>query len=147
MFKGLRSFPLKMRIFSALFARAMACATSGALLAIVGVLALCATPVFGQNGSRSWTGNTSTDFYDGDNWSAAGNYPNGNVTFVDSALTGSANTTINRTSGTYSYIYGLLEWTEKTGPVVGLWFPKTKETKNEIKKIYNRADNQSVTCC
>ena len=96
-----------MRIFSALLARAMACATSGALLAIVGVLALCATPVFGQNGSRSWTGNTSTDFYDGDNWSAAGNYPNGNVTFVDSALTGSANTTINRTSGTYSYIYGL----------------------------------------
>ena len=41
----------------------------------------------------------------------------------------------------------MVEWTEKTGPVVGLWFPKTKETKNEIKKIYNRADNQSVTCC
>ena len=77
------------------------------LLIALAALVLCVTPALGQNGSRSWTGNTSTDFYDGTNWSAAGNFPNGNVTFRDSALSGAANTTIDRGSGTYNYVYGL----------------------------------------
>jgi len=66
-----------------------------------------AVPAWGQNGSRSWTGNTSTDFYDGSNWSAAGDFPNGNVTFVDSTLTGAKNTTVDRNGNTYAYIWGL----------------------------------------
>lgn len=76
------------------------------ILAALALLALSAESAFGQSGSTSWTGNTSTDFYDGSNW-ANGQYPNGNTTFVDSALTGAANTTVDRASPNYNYIFGL----------------------------------------
>lgn len=68
---------------------------------------LLSLSAFAQSGSRSWTGAVSTDYYDGANWAAAGDFPNGNVTFRDSALSGAANTTVDRSTGTYTYIYGL----------------------------------------
>ncbi len=76
-------------------------------LGVVAIVLAGAQATFAQNGSRTWTGNTSTDFYDGSNWSAAGDFPNGNVSFADSALTGAANTTIDRASPNYNYVYGL----------------------------------------
>jgi len=75
------------------------------ILPALALLALSALPASAQIGSTSWTGNTSTDFYDGSNWTN-GQYPNGNTTFVDSALTGAANTTVDRASGG-NYIFGL----------------------------------------
>ena len=76
------------------------------ILPALALLALSALPASAQIGSTTWSGNTSTDFYDGSNWTN-GQYPNGNTTFVDSALTGAANTTVDRTSGTAKYIFGL----------------------------------------
>jgi len=76
------------------------------VLPMFALLMLSSHAVFAQSGSTQWTGSTSTDFYDGTNW-ANGKYPNGNTTFVDSALTGAANTTVDRSSGTARYIFGL----------------------------------------
>ena len=76
------------------------------ILPALALLALSALPASAQIGSTTWSGNTSTDFYDGSNWTN-GQYPNGNTTFVDSALTGAANTTVDRTSDTAKYIFGL----------------------------------------
>ena len=76
------------------------------VLPMFALLMLSSHAVFAQSGSTQWTGSTSTDFYDGTNW-ANGQYPNGNTTFVDSALTGAANTTVDRSSGTARYIFGL----------------------------------------
>ena len=75
------------------------------ILPALALLALSALPASAQSGSTTWSGNTSTDFYDGSNWTN-GQYPNGNTTFVDSALTGAANTTVDRASGG-NYIFGL----------------------------------------
>lgn len=76
------------------------------IVSVFALLVLSSHAVFAQSGSTQWTGSTSTDFYDGTNW-ANGQYPNGNTTFVDSSLTGAANTTVDRASGTARYIYGL----------------------------------------
>ena len=74
----------------------------------VGLLLFCCIDQsFAQSGSRYWTGNDSTDFYDGNNWNASGDFPNGLVYFNDSYLTGSAYTTVDRTSNAYSYIYSI----------------------------------------
>ena len=73
-----------------------------ALLSIAALL-LSATSAQAQNGSRSWTGATDSDFYNGANWDAAGDFPNGNITYAGSPV----NSTINRNSGnTYTYTYG-----------------------------------------
>ena len=73
-----------------------------ALLSIAALL-LSATSAQAQNGSRSWTGAIDSDFYNGANWDAAGDFPNGNITYAGSPV----NSTINRNSGnTYSYTYG-----------------------------------------
>jgi len=72
-----------------------------ALLSIAALL-LSATSAQAQNGNRSWTGATDSDFYNGANWDAAGDFPNGNITYAGSPV----NSTINRNSGsTYSYTY------------------------------------------
>ena len=70
------------------------------------VMSLCSLSALGD-GSATWTGASSSDFYDAGNWSGAtgGNpagVPNGHATF-----NGGLNTTIERTSGTYNYIFGL----------------------------------------
>ncbi len=62
------------------------------------------------NGSRTWTGAADSDFYNPANWTGpAGHdhFPNGNVTFADGSLTGAGTTTIDRSSETYTYVYGL----------------------------------------
>ena len=73
-----------------------------ALLSIAALL-LSATSAQAQSGSRSWTGAIDSDFYNGANWDAAGDFPNGNITYAGSPV----NSTINRNSGnTYTYTYG-----------------------------------------
>ena len=75
------------------------CAT--ALLSIAALL-LSATSAQAQSGSRSWTGATDSDFYNGANWDAAGDFPNGNITYAGTSV----NPTINRNSGnTYDYSF------------------------------------------
>lgn len=66
---------------------------------------MLAWSVYGQNGSRTWTGAVDNDYFNGGNWTESGgtsNFPNGNVTF-----SGSSNTNIARTSNSYTYIYGI----------------------------------------
>ena len=76
-------------------------------LVICCVLGVSAQHLIAQSGSRYWTGNDSTDFYDGNNWNASGNFPNGAVYFNDSYLTGNAYTNVDRSSNTYTYINAL----------------------------------------
>lgn len=73
------------------------------------LLALTGVSVFAQNGSRTWTGTTNGDFYNGDNWDASGDFPNSYATFGDNGTYATVtNTTITRSSGsTYPYLYGL----------------------------------------
>lgn len=73
------------------------------ILPVFALLVLSSHAVFAQSGSRTWTGAVDNDFYNGGNWSASGNYPNGNATFVGTTT----NNTIERTSSTYNYLYGL----------------------------------------
>ena len=77
-------------------------------LAVFFMFLLSVGSLFSQNGSRTWTGAVDDDFYNGSNWDAPGNYPNGNATFGDNGTYATVmNTTIVRTSNTYAYNYGL----------------------------------------
>lgn len=73
------------------------------LSACVVGLTLSAGTAVAQSGSQTWTGAVDSDFYDGGNWSGGVTYPNGNCTFAGTV----ANSTITRTSDTYTYVFGL----------------------------------------
>ena len=67
-------------------------------------LTLCISNAYGQDGSRTWTGAVNGDYYNGGNWSAVGNFPNGNATFSGTV----PNSTITKTGNSYEYIFGLI---------------------------------------
>jgi hypothetical protein len=59
---------------------------------------------YGASGSRTWTGATDGDYYNGANWSPSGDFPNGNATFSGTV----PNSAITKTGNPYDYIYGLI---------------------------------------
>ena len=67
-------------------------------------LTLYTSNAYGQDGSRTWTGAVNGDYYNGGNWSAVGNFPNGNATFSGTV----PNSTITKTGNSYDYIFGLI---------------------------------------
>ena len=81
---------------------------SACLLAIPFSLLLGAGHAFGQGtggagGGHTWLGTSSTDFFDTANWNT-GNWPNGIANYGPD---GGANTTVVRSSQTYTYQYGI----------------------------------------
>ena len=67
-------------------------------------LSLCASSAYGASGSRTWTGVTDGDYYNGGNWSPSGDFPDGNATFSGTV----PNSTITKTGNSYEYIFGLI---------------------------------------